>query len=209
MKTYQKLLYTILLISIFVAYATTKNLSLDNQREELESRQSKIETLNKKITLLEGRIASIEINQKKESIKLMSEYIKKTFKSTPTTVAREIAKNIISISAEKDLPAPLLLGIIQVESCFNPYAISKAGARGLMQVMPEWVGKIPTKLETKYDLHEIKKGIQAGADVFNIHLEENAGDINKALYYYVNKDNSYSYKVFKAVGEYLAYSKIQ
>lgn len=207
MKLYQKFLYSALLITIFVSYATTKNLMIDTQRERMSAKQARVEALMQDVKYLEGQIASIEIKNKKVHEELMVSYIKKTYRSTPQIVAKEIAKSVITISAEKDLPAPLVLGIIQVESNFNPYAISKAGARGLMQVMPEWVGKLPTKLETKYDLHEISKGIRAGADVFNIHLEENAGNITKALYYYVNKDNTYSYKVFKAVGEYIAHAK--
>jgi soluble lytic murein transglycosylase-like protein len=36
------------------------------------------------------------------------------------------------------LEPAMVLGLIQVESGFRKYAISKAGARGYMQVMPFW-----------------------------------------------------------------------
>ena len=44
---------------------------------------------------------------------------------------------LITISALiYDIPVSLLFGIIQVESKFNPEAVSKAGAVGLMQLLP-------------------------------------------------------------------------
>ena len=40
------------------------------------------------------------------------------------------------------LDAQLVLGLIQVESAFRKYAVSSAGARGFMQVMPFWIDAI-------------------------------------------------------------------
>src|SRR5512135_807704 len=42
------------------------------------------------------------------------------------------------------LDPQLVLGLIQVESGFKKYAVSRAGARGYMQVMPFWVRQIGT-----------------------------------------------------------------
>lgn len=44
---------------------------------------------------------------------------------------------LIQIAAiEHDVPFPLLKALMKVESNFDPYAISRAGAQGLMQIMP-------------------------------------------------------------------------
>jgi hypothetical protein len=49
---------------------------------------------------------------------------------------QEIAPLVRKAARENDLPADLILGIIWVESRFNPKAVSPVGARGLMQLMP-------------------------------------------------------------------------
>jgi soluble lytic murein transglycosylase-like protein len=139
--------------------------------------------------------------------KIICDYITTNYKRTPPSVAKEISKAIIEVSKEKQVAAPLLIGIAEVESNFNPFAVSKVGARGLMQVMPEWVGKLPTELQDKFELHDIEIGIKSGVDVFKIHLDENEGNVNKALYHYVNKDKSYVLKVYTAVGKYLAFTR--
>lgn len=51
------------------------------------------------------------------------------------------------------LDPQMVLGLIQVESAFRPYAVSSAGARGLMQVMPFWIDVIGTKGDNLFDLH--------------------------------------------------------
>ena len=50
------------------------------------------------------------------------------------------------------LDPQLVLGLIQVESGFNKYAISPAGARGLMQVMAFWVRQIGSREHSLFDL---------------------------------------------------------
>ncbi|NJM95584.1 MAG: lytic transglycosylase domain-containing protein, partial [Acaryochloridaceae cyanobacterium CSU_5_19] len=47
-------------------------------------------------------------------------------------------------SKRAGLEPALVLGLIQVESGFRKYAISSAGARGYMQVMPFWARTIGT-----------------------------------------------------------------
>jgi len=48
----------------------------------------------------------------------------------------ELARYIVDKSHEKAINPYLVLAVIRVESTFDPCAISKAGAKGLMQVMP-------------------------------------------------------------------------
>jgi membrane-bound lytic murein transglycosylase MltF len=216
MKLYQRFLYSALLISVFLLYADNKNIEISEQKTtnvvlnfELTEATADIKILQLEINRLNEKIGSMSIHEKQETEIMISNYITSNFRRTPMSVAKEISRNVIEVSEQKKIAAPLLLGIIEVESNFNPFALSKAGARGLMQVMPEWVGKLDTPLKGKYDLHDIQTGISAGADVFKIHLSENDGNVNKGLYYYVNKDNSYVLKVYTAIGKYLAYSKAE
>jgi soluble lytic murein transglycosylase-like protein len=216
MKLYQRFLYSALLISVFLLYADNKNIEISEQKAisviiqyELSKSVAQEKISQLEINRLNEKIGSMSIQEKQQTEIMISNYITSNFRRTPMSVAKEISRNVIEVSEQKKIAAPLLLGIIEVESNFNPFALSKAGARGLMQVMPEWVGKLDTPLKGKYDLHDIQTGISAGADVFKIHLAENDGNVNKGLYYYVNKDNSYVLKVYTAIGKYLAYSKAE
>ena len=117
-------------------------------------------------------------------------YITHNYNKISKTVAKTIALNIVKESNEQETSPELVMGIMQVESVFNPMQVGKktkyGNARGLMQVMPEWVKKF--NLKSKYELHDIDINIKSGIRVFNIHLKEANGNISKGLYLYVNKD---------------------
>lgn len=134
-------------------------------------------------------------------------YIRNTYLKIPKSVTKNIAEIIVNESKKENLSAELIVGIMEVESHFNPMAVgpkTKYGhARGLMQVMPEWAEKFD--LESKYDLHDIDVNIKCGIKVFKIHLEEGEGKISQGLYLYVNKDRSYVDKVYNAMGKFVSF----
>ena len=57
-----------------------------------------------------------------------------TARATPTTA--EIMAHIEEVSARHRVPPRLVAAIVAVESEFNPHAVSRRGAQGLMQLMP-------------------------------------------------------------------------
>jgi len=59
-----------------------------------------------------------------------------------TMVRQEFLQTVWYESRRAGLEPALVLGLIQVESAFRKYAISRAGARGYMQVMPFWTHAI-------------------------------------------------------------------
>ncbi len=134
-------------------------------------------------------------------------YIKTTFPKVPKIVAKTTAYYIVDLSKDYNVSPELVLGIIKVESSFNPMAIgpkTKYGfARGLMQVMPAWCKKF--NIPSKHDLHDIDVGIEVGIKVFLIHVKEGKGDISTGLYYYVNKDKAYVKNVYAAMGKFVAF----
>lgn len=130
-------------------------------------------------------------------------YIDKKFQLIPRTASEDIAKQIIIKSRAEGVSPELVVGIIEVESAFNPSAVSSANARGLMQVMPEWAKKFGLKKVS--DLHDIDTGIECGIKVLKIHIEEEGGDLTDGLFKYVGGSDVYAGKVFTAMGKFVAY----
>ncbi len=76
------------------------------------------------------------------------------------------------------LDPQLVLGLIQVESGFNRYAISSAGARGLMQVMPFWVRQIG---HSRHNLLDVHTNLRFGCTILRHYLDIEKGDLFRAL----------------------------
>jgi len=76
------------------------------------------------------------------------------------------------------LDPQLVLGLIQVESGFKKYAVSRAGARGFMQVMPFWVKLIGAKGDNLFDM---RKNIRYGCTILRHYLDIEKGDLYRAL----------------------------
>ena len=76
------------------------------------------------------------------------------------------------------LDPQLLLAIIQVESSFRKYAISSAGARGFMQVMPFWIGVIGRKNDNLFNL---RTNLRYGCVILRHYLDIEKGDQFRAL----------------------------
>ena len=76
------------------------------------------------------------------------------------------------------LDPQLVLGIIEVESGFRKYAVSPAGARGYMQVMPFW-----TKLigHSKHNLFHMRTNVAYGCAILRHYLDLEQGDYFRAL----------------------------
>jgi soluble lytic murein transglycosylase-like protein len=77
-----------------------------------------------------------------------------------------------------DLPPELVLAVIDVESNFDRYAISHAGALGLMQVMPFWRNEIGRPED---NLHDIETNLLYGCRILAYYLEKEKGDRRAAL----------------------------
>jgi len=72
----------------------------------------------------------------------------------------------------------LVLGLIEVESGFRKYAISKSGARGYMQVMPFWTRSIGAKGQ---NLFHLRTNLRFGCTILRYYLDVERGDLYRAL----------------------------
>jgi soluble lytic murein transglycosylase-like protein len=87
-------------------------------------------------------------------------------------------KSVHYEASRAGLDPQLVLGLIQVESGFRKYAVSTAGARGFMQVMPFWVMLIGAKGDNLFDL---RKNIRYGCVILRHYLDLEKGDLYRAL----------------------------
>lgn len=76
------------------------------------------------------------------------------------------------------LPPGLVMAVIDVESRFNRWATSSAGAVGLMQVMPFWPKQLGMN---NSQLVEIPHNIRMGCTILKYYLERERGDYSRAL----------------------------
>lgn len=76
------------------------------------------------------------------------------------------------------LDPQMVLGVIEVESRFHKYAISRTGARGYMQVMPFWVKQIGA---TGQNLFHLRTNLRYGCTILRFYLDMENGDLYRAL----------------------------
>jgi soluble lytic murein transglycosylase-like protein len=76
------------------------------------------------------------------------------------------------------LPPELILAVIEVESNFDRYAISVAGAIGLMQIMPFWLDEIG---RPKDNLLHIDTNLRYGCTILRFYYDKENGDLRRAL----------------------------
>lgn len=88
----------------------------------------------------------------------------------------------------------LVLAVIEVESYFDNFAISRAGAQGLMQVMPFWLKEIGRPGDNLFD---IRTNLRLGCTILKYYLDKSKGDLVEALQRYNGslRSNRYSDKV--------------
>jgi len=82
----------------------------------------------------------------------------------------------IEASQKYNVSYDLLTAMAQQESGFNPEAVSKTGAMGIMQIMPETAKELG--LDQPFDAYD---NIMAGANYISQKLQEYDGDVDKAL----------------------------
>ncbi len=76
------------------------------------------------------------------------------------------------------LDPQLVLAVLHVESNFRKFAMSSAGARGYMQVMPFWVGLVGSKGD---DLFKLRTNLRYGCVILRHYLDVERGDLFRAL----------------------------
>ncbi len=90
----------------------------------------------------------------------------------------EILTRVHFEAKRADLAPELVLAVIEVESNFDRFAISVAGALGLMQVMPFWLNEIGRPDD---NLLHIDTNLRYGCTILRFYLDKENGDLRRAL----------------------------
>lgn len=108
-----------------------------------------------------------------------------------------LLRDIHAAAVQADLPPELVLAVIEVESHFDRFAISRVGAQGMMQVMPFWKDEIGRPED---NLTQIKTNLAYGCRILQFYLQREKGSLHPALARYNGSYGSrkYSNKVYRA-----------
>ena len=90
----------------------------------------------------------------------------------------QLLKNIHHEASQAELQPELVLAVIDIESRFDRFAVSRAGALGLMQIMPFWLNEIGHPND---NLLEINTNLRMGCTILKYYLEKESGDLRRAL----------------------------
>lgn len=109
----------------------------------------------------------------------------------------EILKQVHFASRKTELPPELVLAVIEIESHFNRFAISRVGAQGMMQVMPFWKDEIGRPED---NLTDNVTNFEYGCRILQFYIEKENGKLFPALARYNGSypRTVYSNKVYEA-----------
>ena len=109
----------------------------------------------------------------------LNEMSRRLQKNLPDASYRaDFLKTVHYEATRAGLDPQLVLGLIEVESGFKKYAVSKVGARGYMQVMPFWVNEIGTK---EQNLFHLRVNLRYGCTILRHYLDIEKGNLYRAL----------------------------
>ncbi|KQX86476.1 lytic transglycosylase domain-containing protein [Variovorax sp. Root473] len=107
----------------------------------------------------------------------MSERLRKKVADPATRI--EFLQTVWYEAKRSGLDVSLVLGLIQVESNFRKFAVSSAGARGYMQVMPFWTRVIGDSDPAK--LFHMQTNLRFGCVILRHYLDREKGDLFMTL----------------------------
>ncbi len=102
----------------------------------------------------------------------------------PMLTERELAPVISRASRQHQLHPALIRAVIKAESDFNPTAVSRAGAIGLMQLMPQTAVRLDVR-----DLYDPEDNIGGGTKYLRQLLDRFQGNLPLALAAYNAGEN--------------------
>jgi len=118
----------------------------------------------------------------------MSNRLRIRVKDTNTRLS--LLRSIHREASQAQLPPELVIALIDIESRFDHFAISRAGAQGLMQIMPFWLKEIG---HPEDNLMDIDTNLRMGCTILKYYLDIEKGNIRRALARYNGSLGSWKY----------------
>lgn len=193
----------IILSNMWCFYVLNKNYEIDMAK------------IMEKTTIIEKEIVdginrpTVFETRATNDIEDLREYIATQY---PKVIEKDISVIVSEInkhSLKHSISFPLIAGLIDVESSYDKFAKSNKDSHGLMQIRYKvWGSKLGIK--HRKDLHRIKVNIGLGVGILKYYIDQNNGNITKALQDYNGtcNNNKFSDKVYKAVDRFTEFRSI-
>ena len=172
MKFYMHKRLTILLFSLLVTgqlLFSAQSRAATQERPDADMRQALVDAVNSSDSFKDRFDAEVWLSD-------MSGRLASRVKDPQERLT--ILKLIHYEATRAGLDPELVLALINVESNFDRFAISSAGALGLMQVMPFWLNEIGRPED---NLLEINTNLRFGCTILGIYLKREKGNMFRAL----------------------------
>ena len=165
-----------------VAVAAANNL-FANQVEHIdeELRQKLIQTISQADSFTDRFDAEVWLVQKSQVLK---RYVKDDAQRL------ELLKNIHREAKRVDIPPEFVLAVIQIESHFDRFAVSRVGAQGMMQIMPFWKNEIGRESD---NLMDVNTNLRYGCTILKHYLDRAKGNWAEALARYNGSYGRFDY----------------
>lgn len=118
-----------------------------------------------------------------QKISRLSGHIQRKYR-IPGAKAQRIVREAFRNAEKHQLDPELILAIIAVESTFRERAVSRVGARGLMQVMPGSHTRKVKDIGGSRQLFDPAKNIHVGSRILVNYLDDHSGNLRRALLKY-------------------------
>jgi soluble lytic murein transglycosylase-like protein len=134
-------------------------------------------------TIIPADTASAAVLAQQRKMVRLSGHIQNRYQ-IPDYKAQQIVAAAIRSGETHQVEPELILAIIAVESMFKERAISRMGARGLMQVMPGFHSRKIREIGGSQALFDPAKNIHTGARILADYLDNQSGNLRRALLSY-------------------------
>jgi soluble lytic murein transglycosylase-like protein len=106
----------------------------------------------------------------------------------------------VEVAKKNKMNYILINGIIEKESLYNPFSVSNASAKGLMQILKE------DGVDIDQDkVHDIHYNVETGVKILQSKMKKADGNISKGLSLYSGRANNYHNEIYENIGRYTMY----
>ncbi len=170
-----------LLLALCLSIPTVLAQPSDNPQIDSELRQLLKQTIEDSDSFEDRFDAEVWLVSKQENLK---KYIK------DPEERMDVLRRIHKAARRADLQPEIVLALIEVESHFDRYAVSRVGAQGMMQVMPFWKNEIGHPQD---NLTDIDTNLKYGCTILKHYINKTDGRLMDALARYNGSYGQYWY----------------